>query len=71
MTDQQFQALARLLSLKTGPAQECARLVLVEQIPQAEAARQTGLSKQAAHQAVKRARAGLALATQAATPHPA
>jgi len=71
MTPSQFQALSRLLSLKTGPAQECARLVLVEGMAQAEAARQTGLSRQAAHQAVKRARAGVDLARQASSPNPA
>lgn len=65
MTNDQFTALADLLRLRTGPAKECARLVLVEQIPTADAARATGMTYNAAHQAVKRARAGLELARTA------
>jgi predicted DNA-binding protein (UPF0251 family) len=41
-------------------------MVLVDGLAQAEAARQTGLSRQAAYQAVKRARDKLALAQLAA-----
>ena len=43
MTPAQFAALAGLLHLRDGSAQECARLVLVEGIPQAEATDRTGL----------------------------
>ena len=70
MTNDQFKALADLLRLRTGPAKECARLVLVEQTPTAEAARASGISYKAAHQAVKRARSGLELANKAANPDP-
>jgi len=66
MTPDQFAALAELLSLRDGPAQECARLVLVEGVPQAEATERTGLSRQAASQVLKRVRAGLELANRAA-----
>lgn len=65
MTPAQFEALAQLVSMRSRPAQDCARLVLVDGLTQAEAARQTGLSTQAAHQAVKRARGTLALARTA------
>ena len=67
MTNDQFKALSDLIRLRTGPSKECARLVLVEQIPTADAARATGMTYNAAHQAVKRARAGLELA-RTATP---
>jgi len=65
VTNEQFGALADLLRLRTGPAKECARLVLVEAMPTADAARATGISYNAAHQAVKRARTGLELARKA------
>lgn len=71
MTPAQFAALADLLQMRAGPAQEAAQLVLVAGITSAEAARRTGLSPQAASQAVVRARRGLALAQQAAGIDPA
>ncbi len=66
MTADQFDALAALLRMQSGAARECARLVLVEGAAQADAAGQTGLSRQAASQSVKRARSGMALARRAA-----
>ena len=62
LTPDQFAALAKLLRLRTGPAQDAARMVLVDGASQADAARATGLTPQAVNNAVKRARAGLALA---------
>ena len=65
MTPEQFAALAQLLRLRTGPAQDAARMVLVEGISQADAARATGLTQQAVHNAVKRVQAGFELAQAA------
>ena len=62
MNNPQFQALAKLLQLRQGPAQEAVRLHLVEGLNVAEAAREVGMDYQAAYQAVKRAKAGLELA---------
>jgi DNA-directed RNA polymerase specialized sigma24 family protein len=62
----QFQALAELLRLRTGPAQEVARLVLVDGLAVPEAARTAGLEYTAASQAVRRARRGLELCRVAA-----
>lgn len=67
MTADQFAALSELLRLRAGPAQVVARMVLVEGISTAEAARSVGLEYKAAHQAVKRAERGLALARAAST----
>lgn len=65
MAPDQFQALAQLLRLRTGPAQDAARMVLVDGASQADAARATGLTPQAVHNAVRRAQAGLELAQAA------
>lgn len=62
MTNVQFAVLAQLLRLRTGPAQDAARMVLVDGASQADAARATGLTQQAVHNAVKRVQAGLELA---------
>ena len=67
MTDAQFQALSQLLRLRQGPAQEAARLVMVQGVATAEAARQIGMDYRAATYAVKRVRAGLKLAQAATT----
>ncbi len=64
MTTEQSLALAELLRLRKGPAQEVARLVLVEGISVPDSARQVGLEYTAAHKAVKRAQRGLELACQ-------
>ena len=66
MTAEQFAALATLTQMRAGPAQDAARLVLVDGITQAEAARRTGLSPQGVHNAVTRARKAFALAQIAA-----
>lgn len=65
MTADQFAALAELLRLRAGPAQEVARLVLVEGISVPEAARTAGLEYTAASQAVRRVRLGLELSRKA------
>lgn len=62
MTDFQFQALAELLSLRTGPAREAARLVLVEGVPVGSAAVQAGCSQPSASNALARCRRGMELA---------
>lgn len=62
MTADQFDALAELLRLRSGPARECARLVLVDGLSVPDAARRQGISYALGYKAVKRARDGLALA---------
>jgi DNA-directed RNA polymerase specialized sigma24 family protein len=62
MTPDQFQALAQLLRLRAGLAQDAARMVLVDGVSQADAARATGLTPQAVHNAVKRVQTGHELA---------
>lgn len=62
MTDSQFTALASLLRLRAGPAQEAARLVLVDGLSAPDAARSVRMSYIAAFKAVQRVQAGLALA---------
>jgi len=54
MTPDQFSALSTLMGLRTGPAQVAARLVLVDGLSKADAARQAGCSPQSADQAVRR-----------------
>lgn len=66
MTVDQFAALAELLRLRAGPAQECARLVLVEGLSAQDAAAQVGITYKTGHAAVQRAREGLELAKRAA-----
>lgn len=66
MTAEQFGALAQLLRLRTGPAQEAASLVLVGGMTQADAARKLGVSPNTVTNAVARTRAGLELAKLAA-----
>lgn len=66
MTDTQFDALSQLLRLRPGPAQDAARLVVVQGMPTPDAARQVGMSYVAAHRAVKRVKDGFDLAKIAA-----
>lgn len=68
MTDAQFSALAELLRLRGGASQEAARLVLVDGIAPAEAARQAGTTPQATSNALASCRRGLELARRAVTP---
>lgn len=62
MTPDQFDALAKLLRLRAGPARQVAYLVLVDGLSMPDAARSAGLEYTAAGQAVRRARRGLDLA---------
>lgn len=62
MTPDQFAALSKLLRLRDGPAREAARLVLVEGIKQADAARQAGVSPSALGNTLRACRRGLELA---------
>lgn len=61
MTIDHFNALAQLLRLRPGPAREAARLVLVDGMTQADAARKLDVSPNTVTNAVARARAGLVL----------
>jgi hypothetical protein len=63
-----FDALARLMRLRPGPAQDAARLVLVAGMSTPAASRAVGMSYPTAHQAVKRVKTGLELARKAANP---
>ena len=65
LTDAQFDALAELLRLRSGLAQDAARLVLVEGKSVSAAALDTGLPYPRAWQAVQRTKAGLKLARAA------
>ena len=66
MTHEQFDALARLLRMRGSPSQVVARLHYVDGMPVADAAREAGLSYNAAHQAIKRVACCLADAMIAA-----
>jgi hypothetical protein len=65
MTEAQFQALAQLLRLRTGPAQEAVRLHLVTGLSVPDSARTAGVDYQLALKAVKRAKDGHKLAAAA------
>lgn len=65
MTNEQFSALAELLRLRGSPSQEAARLVLVEGLAPAEAARQAGTTPQSTSNTLAACRKGLALAQKA------
>lgn len=62
MSNEQFSALATLLRLRGGAAQEVARMVLVDGATVPEAAQAQGLGLRTAYLAVQRAREGLVLA---------
>lgn len=62
MKPEAFEALAALLQARNGPAKEAARLVLVDGVRPADAARQTGLSAASVSNALARFRRGLELA---------
>lgn len=62
MTPDQFDALAELLRLRGGASQEAARLVLVDGLSPADAARQVEASPQAVSNVLASCRRGLALA---------
>lgn len=62
ITESQFEALAELLRLQNGVRREAARLVLVEGLKPADAARQAGTTPQTVNSALVSCRRGLALA---------
>jgi DNA-directed RNA polymerase specialized sigma24 family protein len=61
ISDIKFGALADLLRLRDSPSREAARLVLVDGLKPADAARQTGTTPQAVSNALASCRRGLAL----------
>lgn len=61
LTDEKFNALADLLRLRDSPSRAAARLVLVDELTPADAARQTGTTPQAVSNALASCRRGLAL----------
>ncbi|MDR1708921.1 MAG: transcriptional regulator KorA [Candidatus Accumulibacter sp.] len=61
LTNRAFQALAALLRLRASRSREAARLVLVDGMRQADAARESGISAQNCHDAVASCKRGLKL----------
>lgn len=68
LTAAQFEAVATLAQLRTGPQREAARLVLVDGARQVDAARAAGCSASAASNTLAVCRRVLGLARQAALP---
>ena len=66
MTPDAFAALAKLLRLRDGLQKDGARLVLVDGVRQADAARMAGCSASALGNTLRTCRAGLELARLAA-----
>jgi len=66
MAPERFAAIARLIRMRGGAAQEAARLVLVDGMRPADAARATGLSPQGVCNAVARVRRADDLLSQSA-----
>ena len=66
MNAAQFEALAELLRMREGASRSAARLVLVDGIAPAEAARQVGTTPQAVNSALRSCERGIALARIAA-----
>jgi len=62
VTSAQFDALAQLLRLRAGPQQAAARLVLVDGLAPADAARQAGVSPSALGNTLRACSRGLKLA---------
>lgn len=74
MTSTQFDALVKLLRLRAGAQQAAARLVLVDGLAPADAARQAGVSPSALGNTLRACRRGLTLARLACglgSPHQA
>lgn len=61
MTPAQFAAIAKLIRSSAGPAQAAARLVLVDGVAPADAAREAGCTPQSVSQSVRKFRAAAAL----------
>jgi predicted DNA-binding protein (UPF0251 family) len=68
MTEAQFTALAQILRLRQGQAQEAVRLHMVAGLTVPDAARQAGVKYQLALKATKRAKDGHKLAIAATMP---
>ena len=66
MTSTQFNAVAKLLRMRGGLAQDAAGLVLLQGMRKADAARSLGISPMLVNNAVTRMQKGLALAKLAA-----
>ena len=66
MTATQFEALAKLLQMKTSDVQNAVRAVLVDGVQQSEAARTNGVTRQQVGNGVQRCRNGMALVRVAA-----
>ncbi len=69
LTPAQFDALAQLAGLKAPASREAVRLVLVEGLSKATAARRTGITQQGVGDAVRRAVTSLELARIAGAAH--
>lgn len=67
LTQTQFDALAQLLRLRTGPSRVAAELVFVGGLSQADAARQSACSTAGVGNVVRRVRNGLDLVNIATT----
>ena len=65
MTPDAFAALAKLLRLRTGQQQDGARLVLVDGLRPADAAREVGVTAKALGNTLAACRNGIALARTA------
>ena len=65
MTHEQFNAIASLLGLRTGSAQDAARMVLVDGMAQSQVVAQLGMSRASVSNACTRVRKGMALAEAA------
>ena len=61
LTNDQFDALAELMRLRQSPSREATRLVFVDGLSQADAARATGLSIAAVNNRVRSTRHALEL----------
>lgn len=66
MNAAQFEALAELLRMRGGASQEAARLVLVDGVAPAEAARRVGIQPQAVNNVLNSCHRGITLARIAA-----
>lgn len=65
MNETQFEALAELLRMREGASKTAAKLVLVECLPPAEAARKAGTTPQAVNSALRSCERGMLLARTA------
>jgi DNA-directed RNA polymerase specialized sigma24 family protein len=68
LSETQFRAVAKLISLRTGPAQDAAYEVLVKGVAPGQAANVAGCSPQSAANTIKRIKRAMLLAKDAAAP---